>query len=214
MTMNTYPTRCWQWVLAFVALMIGLTLLARNCDAQTVIYDSPIGFVSAEGNELTIGAKNDDADKLRLTQPITEHGGGGGVISFNLHKSLGQVVFGQRQVEMAMIRVEQSSDVRGTFLPKGEFNFFANDGGEQDSNMRRAFSFTWNEVTYLQPGIAAGLAARIAPFLPTSGAGNGTVLSPDGRFMLAMQGDGNLVVYRWDVDHWTATWSIWTGPIQ
>lgn len=198
--------------LLFVALM--LAVLRVDAYAQQTLGDNDRGFAGLEGNEFTVGSKIDDPEKLRLTQPITEHGGGGGVISFNLHTSLNRVTYGSRQTEMAMIRVEQAGDVRGTFSPKGEFNFFANDGGEQDANMRRAFSFTWNEVTYLQPGLAAGLAARIAPYLPAAGTSNGTVLSPDGVWMLAMQSDGNLVVYQWETDHWVAKWSIFTGLIQ
>jgi hypothetical protein len=47
-----------------------------------IIKETDIGFLGFEGNELTVGSKIDDPPKVRVTSPITTHGGGGGVISF------------------------------------------------------------------------------------------------------------------------------------
>lgn len=173
-------------------LLIALLLLPMQAAAQVTLVEDGRGYLGVEGNEATVGSKLDDPSKVRLTSPITDHGGGGGALSFNLHRFLGKA-FGSQQVEMAMIRVEQASDVRGSFSPKAEFNFLLNDGsGGDDAAMTKPLAFTAHNITRLDPGIARDLAARLGPYLATGGS---RFTSPNGVWWLQLQDDGNCVIY-------------------
>lgn len=181
--------------------------------AQSVDHSTDYGFVGFEGNEQTVGSKVDDPAKVRITAPITTHGGGGGVISFNLHKAMGQVVLGGGQTEMAMLRVEQASDVRGTDSPRAEFNFLCNDGGTADANMRKCLAFTYDGITAISPGIAASFRA-----LGTGSGITDTMWAPNGLTFTQQQSDGNFVSYRVAQPFNKgaspcAMWSAWTGFI-
>ena len=153
------------------------------------------GYEGFERNEQTIGSRVDDPPKLRLTSPLTEHGGGGGVISFNKHNA-GSIAMGGQQTEMGMVRVEQSDTVRGDAgNPKAEINFMLNDGsGGGDDAMKKPLSFTWNTVTHIEPALAQSLAAVLSPYM---GGGSGSrIVSPNGRYWFQpAQDDGNLVLY-------------------
>jgi hypothetical protein len=94
-----------------------------------ILEENDRGWVALDGNELVVGSKVDDPPKLRLTQPLTKNGGGGGAISYCFHKIFGRAVSGTETVEMGMLRMEQASDVRGQDNnPKAEMNFLLNDG--------------------------------------------------------------------------------------
>lgn len=162
---------------------------------QVVTADNDRGFNVTEGNEQTVGSKIDDPAKVRLTVPLTEHGGGGGVISFNASREFGKVQFGANQLEMAMLRVEQAEDVRGHVGNlKAEFNFLVNDGlGSDDANMAKALAFTYYGITRISPylandirNIAAGANQFFVP---------GRMVSPGGQYWLQLQSDGNYVIY-------------------
>jgi hypothetical protein len=161
---------------------------------QTVLADTPVGFNGHEGNENSEGSKIDDPAKYRLTTPITEHGGGGGMLSFNASRYFNQVVFGENQLEMAGLRVEQAEDVRGQVGNlKAEFKFLCNDGsGADDAAMRKCLSFTYHGITSISPGILADLRSLIG--------GNGVsaespLTSTAARWWLQVQDDGNYVIY-------------------
>jgi hypothetical protein len=172
--------------------------------ARTVLHDDERGYVIAEGNELTIGSKLDDPPKVRLTSIGTDHGGAGGVVSFNLSRQTG-VCYGSQQTEMAMIRVEQASDVRGDASnSKAEFNFLLNDGGTADADMQKPLAFVWNVIT--------------RNLLSVLGSRPDTMWAPTGRTFTQQQDDGNFVTYS--VDHPfdksanpVALWSAWTGKL-
>lgn len=182
--------------LALVPPALPALHLDTSAFAQQVLADTPIGWAAHEGNEGEFGAKNADPAKVRITTPINEDGGGGGVVSFNANRYFGRINFGGDQLEMAMIRVEQASDVRGQLGNlKGEFNFLLNDGsGQDDAAMRKPLAFTWNQVTRFEPALAASFAAHLAPYLG-SGGGGSRMVSPDGRYWLQLQTDGNYVIY-------------------
>lgn len=170
-----------------------------------IIAESDIGWVGFEGNELTVGSKIDDPAKVRLTAPITEHGGGGGVISFN-YSPAGRAVDGHQQTEVGMIRVEQAEDVRGTSSTKAELNFMLADGGKEDSNMRKPLAFIWCAITKSLLSMFGGSA-------PTD-----TMWAPSGLFFTQQQADGNFVTYEVERPYDKtaspkALWSAWTGPI-
>jgi len=170
--------------------------------SRTVLHDDERGYVVVEGNELTVGSKIDDPPKVRLTSPTYSHGGGGGAVSFN--SSPESISFGDRQTEMAMIRVEQAEDVRGQVAnPKAEINFLLNDGGTTDANMQKPFAFVWNTITQL----------RLAFVERTD-----TMWAPSGLFFTQQQADGNFVTYRITTPfdksaNPKAVWSAWTGFI-
>lgn len=169
--------------------------------ARTVLHEDERGFVVAEGNELTVGSKVDDPPKVRLTSPCFPTGGAGGAVSFNLSRQPG-VCYGSQQTEMGMVRVEQAEDVRGDASnPKAEINFLLNNGGTADINMQKPLAFVWNAITRL--------------LLPLGGSGGSSMRSPNGRWLVQQQDDGNLVQYDMiDPSHPIATWSSWTGPIS
>ena len=151
-----------------------------------IIAENETGFIGFDGNELIIGSKVDDPAKVRLTAPMTEHGGGGGVISFNFHRDFNRAVDGHEQCEMGMIRVEQADDVRGQVgNPKAELNFMLNDGGTQDSNMRKPLAFVWNAITRSLLSLFGGSASD-------------TIWAPGGLYFTQQQDDGVLVKYRVD----------------
>lgn len=166
--------------------------------AKQILFEDERGYLLMDGNELTIGSKIDDPPKIRLTSPGTEHGGAGGVVSFNLSRNTGTICDGHQQTEMAMIRVEQASDVRGQASnPKAEINFLLNDGGTADSNMQKPFAFIWNAITTLK--LALGFGAAQQDFLQA------------GPYRFYLQGDRNLVLYDTSTTPWTAVWSSGTN---
>jgi len=176
-----------------VALLFAL-LLAAPVAAQQVISETGIGYVAFEGNEQTVGSKVDDPAKVRVTVSITEHGGGGGVISFNASRIWGAVQFGGNQTEMAMLRVEQAEDVRGQVgNPKAEFNFLCNVGGTDDAAMRKCLSFTYDGITAISPGIANSIRGIAGGMV--GGTGTSRMASPHNGYWLQLQDDGNYVIY-------------------
>lgn len=167
------------------------------------------GFTGFESNETTIGSLVDDPAKLRLTVHITEHGGGGGVVSFNASRLSGVPILGGNQLEMGYLRVEQSESVRGQIGNlRGEMNIFLNDGsGEDDAAMVRAVAFECDRITKMHPDLARSLAAVLAPYLP-GGAQVFTnkLVSPDGRLELDVQNADapNLALYMDGRAVWSA----------
>lgn len=196
-------------------LLFTLTL-AQPAAAQQILANTDIGWLAHEGNETTDGAKNADPAKFRLTTPINDDGGGGGVVSFNASRIFGQINFGNNQLEMGMLRVEQAEDVRHSSSLKAEFNILLNDGsGESDSAMRKPLAFTWNAVTRFEPALAASFAAHLAPYLPGGAAAAPfKMVSADGHFELTIQNDGNFVTYDlWHKPAACAIWSSFTGKL-
>lgn len=170
---------------------------------MNIIAESDIGWVGFEGNELTIGSKVDDPPKVRLTSPVTEHGGGGGVVSFN-YSPAGHASDGHNQTEIGMIRVEQAEDVRGSSSTKAELNFMLADGGKEDSNMRKPLAFVWNKVTQAM--------------LVLLGARTDTMWAQNGLYFTQQQEDGNFVSYSVTTPfdkgaNPRALWSAWTGKL-
>lgn len=175
-----------------------------------IIAENDIGYLVFDGNELTIGSKVDDPPKLRLTCPNTEHGGGGGVISFNFSRQAGVVCDGHAQNEISMIRAEQAEDVRGDVgNTKAELNFMVDDGRNngQDS-MRKPLAFTCDGYTH----DTLGDRPIIEPLEPVN-VHPSAMWSPRGRFVTQQQDDGNFVTYDTGVNPWKAVWSAWTGKL-
>lgn len=200
-------------------LALVFALSTSTSYAQTVIAETPNGWLAIGGNETTDGAKDADPAKFRLTTPMDETGGGGGVLSFNANRYFGRINFGGDQREMGMIRVEQSDTVRGQVNNlKAEINFMLNDGsGDGDSAMRKPLAFTWNQVTRFEPALAASFAYHIAPYLPggTEQRPPFKMVSEDGHYELTIQSvDGNFVTYDlWHQPAPCAIWSSFTGRL-
>lgn len=170
-----------------------------------IIAENDYGYLLFESNELTIGSKVDDPPKVRLTSPCTEHGGGGGVISFNYSRQAGVVCDGHNQTEVGMIRVEQAEDVRGQVgNTKAEFNFMLGDGSGV-GDVVKPLAFVWNAIT--------------RSLLNLLGGNTDTMWAPSGVFFTQQQSDGNFVTYRVDKPfdkgaNPRALWSAWTGFID
>lgn len=177
------------------------------------LWESLVGWFSAEGNETTTGAKNFDPAKSRLATPISStDGGGGGVWSANRARNPGQVCEGGQQEEMGFMRIEQSESVRGSDSNlRAEFNLFLNDGsGAGDSAMVRAFALECDRITKMHPALLESL--RIWLLLPNGGpeaAAPNKLVSPDGRVELDIQNADalNMTLYLDGV----ALWSVLTG---
>lgn len=165
-----------------------------------IIAENEDGFVGLDGNELIVGSKRFDPPKVRLTAPVNADGGGGGVISFNLSRHAGVVCDGHDQVEMGFVRVEQSEAVRGQVgNPRGEFNILLNAGGEDDAAMQRAGAVECDRVTKPGPAFSNGGGGSPSRFV-----------SPDGRWWLQLQVDGNYVIYdAADPQHPKPMFDLW-----
>ena len=175
--------------------------------AVKLLFEDERGYLLMDGNELTVGSKIDDPPKVRLTSPLTEHGGGGGCISYNASRTEGRVCLGQDQLEMALDRVEQAEDVRGQVGNlKAERNFLLNDGsGAGDNAMRKPFAFIWNAVTRMLLNMAGGSRTD-------------TMWAPGGLTFTQQQEDGNFVTYKVDRPYDKGAnpiplWSAWTGKL-
>lgn len=186
-----------------------LTLAQKQIQRKLSIdSDTDYGYRGFEGNEETIGSHVEDPPKIRLTCVITEHGGGGGVASFNRSRST-NVSMGGSQDEMGYIRVEQSEAVRGDVGNlRSEMNFFLNDGsGADDSAMVRAFAFECDRITKINPGIVNSLRNFIGN---SGGSSSSRMTSPNGRYLLQLQDDGNYVIYdAIDQNHPVAIFDLW-----
>lgn len=170
---------------------------------MTIIAENDIGFLVFDGNELTIGSKIDDPPKLRLTSPLTDHGGGGGVVSFNLSRRAGVVLDGHDQDEIGMVRVEQAEDVRGQLgNHKAEANLLLADGSGV-GDVVKPIAVVWNAVTRLLPAFGAALRTAVleggtvpAPTLAVGDYDGAQFIGSQGLFLYARQTDGHDVVYR------------------
>jgi hypothetical protein len=169
-----------------------------------ILSENDRGYLGFDGNELVVGSKIDDPPKVRLTSPTTEHGGGGGVLSANISRHAGVVCDGHQQIEIGFIRFEQSEAVRGDpSNPRGEYNLLLNVGGEDDSAMQRGLALEADRVTKMNPALG-GLFGN-------SGNPPSRFVSPNGRYWLQMQDDGNFVIY--DVSNPTkpkAIFDLWS----
>lgn len=162
-----------------------------------IIAENDRGYLLFDGNELTIGSKIGDPPKLRLTSPINDDGGGGGVVSYNASRHAGVVCDGHQQTEMAMDRVEQAQDVRGQVGNyKAERNFMVSDAsGDGADGMHKPLAFTYDAVTHNTLGLA-GTAPGGPPMPPALGAFDGAeFIGSNGQFIYARQTDGHDVLY-------------------
>ena len=182
---------------------------------MNVLADTGNGFLIFDGNEESVGSKENDPCKLRLTTPIYPDGGGGGVVSFNASRNPGTIQDGHNQLEMGFLRVEQSESVRGQQGNlRGELNVFLNDGsGEGDAAMVRAFALECDRITKIHPNLVQSLRNVLG--IDGSGPAGSPdhMTSPQGRFQTHQQEDGNFVTYDTSTTPWTAVWSAWTGRI-
>jgi len=166
-----------------------------------IIAENDRGYVGLDGNELIVGSKVFDPPKVRVTCPANEDGGGGGVLSANISRRAGVVCDGHDQVEIGFARFEQSESVRGQpGNPRAEFAVNLNDGsGGADSSMCKPLAFECDRVTRDSIGV--------------SGAGGGSpsrFVSPNGRWWLQIQDDGQYVIYdAIDPAHPKAVFDLW-----
>lgn len=152
-----------------------------------ILSENDRGYVALDGNELIVGSKIVDPPKVRLTSPTDEHGGGGGVLSANISREAGVVCDGHQQLEIGFIRFEQSEAVRGQPMnPRGEYNLLLNVGGEDDAAMQRGMGLEADRVTRINPALLGLFTSSDAP---------SRFVSPNGRYWLQVQDDGNVVVY-------------------
>jgi len=165
-----------------------------------IIAENDRGYVGLDGNELFVGSKVFDPPKVRLTAPANEDGGGGGVISANISRQAGVVCDGHQQVEIGFARFEQSESVRGQASnPRAEFAVNLNDGsGGGDSSMCKPLAFECDHVTRDSIGVSG------------TGGSPSRFVSPNGRWWLQIQDDGNFVIYdSADPNHPKATFDLW-----
>lgn len=171
--------------------------------------ETPTGFALFDGNEFSIGSKEDDPSKVRVTAPTTAHGGGGGVYSFSRSREAGVPQTGHQQEEMGFIRVEQSEAVRGDPTNnRAELNIFLNRGGTEDEDMVRAIAIECDRVTQINPD----LLSSFQQLLNTGGPSGwpSRMASPNNRYWLQLQDDGNFVIYdALDPAHVKPTFDLW-----
>lgn len=173
-------------------LVCAALLLAAPVSAQT-LADNSEGRIRVAGNELLIDAKNLDAAAIRLGAPEAQ--GGLGKISFD-------ALAGSRK-EMVLFIGAQSPGRGGEF----SLNLLRPGGSSTDANM----------VKVLWGNHEQGIHFTLPIFAPNLGGGSGGlqdyIASPDGRFRLYMQGDGNVVRYEIVETTLCPRWSEFTGTI-
>lgn len=170
-----------------------------------ILAENEVGFVGLDGNELIVGSKIDDPPKLRLTAPMTDHGGGGGVVSFSRSRRAGVVVDGHEQDEMGFVRIEQSESVRGDPNNlRSEFNILLHTGDSGD-DVHRGIALETDCITKINPGLAADFGIGSG-----DGASSSRFESPNGRYWVQMQNDGNFVIYdALDPAHPKVLFDLW-----
>lgn len=157
-----------------------------------IIAENDRGYIGLDGNEFIVGSKIVDPPKVRLTSPANESGGGGGVLSANISRREGVACDGHQQVEIGFLRFEQSEAVRGDpGNPRGEYNVLLNVGGEDDAAMQRGLAYEADRVTQINPALAASLSSAMGG----AGGSPSRFVSPNGRWWMQMQDDGNFVIY-------------------
>ena len=173
-----------------------------------MIAENDKGYVALDGNELIVGSKIVDPPKVRVTSPTDERGGGGGVFSANISRRAGVPCDGHQQVEIGFLRFEQSEAVRGQPMnPRAEYNVLLNVGGEDDAAMQRGLAFEADRITQINPALLSSLASRMGS---TTGDAPSRFVSPNGRWWLQMQDDGNFVIYdAADPSKPKATFDLW-----
>ncbi len=167
----------------------------------TVQQDDDRGFELFDGNEKTVGSKINDPAKSRLTTPIVSTGGGGGAVSFNASRNVGEVQDGHQQDEMAMIRCEQDDRVRGDV---GNRQAEVNLQLFHDADMVKPIRFLWDGIILdenyrrslrEQLGLDAVPSPSPSPLLADDYDGT-EFAGSEGRFRYARQTDGHDVLYN------------------
>ena len=161
---------------------------------MAILAETSNGQLRIQGNEVIIDAKDDDASKFRVGSR------NGGAYSFD---QITEVAEGNRRNEVIVITGGR------TQAGGGELGISIWDGSEpiSDFGQKKVAEFRHNEIEFKVPirGLTAGPSNELR--------------SPNGRFVLAIQDDGNLVVYDTDSDQnpttpwWSAVWSWVTGRL-
>lgn len=163
---------------------------------MSILAETQNGQLRIQGNEVIVDAKDDDASKFRVG---SRNGGG---YSFD---QITEVSEGNRRNEIIVLtggRTQQGG---------GELGFNIWNGVEpiSDAGQIKVAEFRHNEIEFKVPlrGIQFSTSAS-------------QLRSPNGKYALAIQDDGNLVVYDTDKDNnpstrwWEPIWSWFTGKIE
>lgn len=169
---------------------------------MSTLAETSNGQLRIQGNEIIIDAKDADASKFRVgSRHVPGQSGGGGGISFDL---IDRVEEGSPRKEVIVL-------VGGFNGKEGELGICVWNGKEPfgDATQIKVMEIRGSEIEFKVP--VKGL--RVA------GGNNQTLVSPNGKYVAAIQDDGNLVVYDTDPDNnpstpwWSAVWSWFTGKI-
>lgn len=167
-----------------------------------ILSENDRGYLAFEGNELTVGSKIPDVPKVRVTAPASPDGAAGGAFSANISRQADMVCDGHQQIEIGFIQIKQAESVRGDlFNPRGEYGLLLNVGGEDDAAMQRGLALEADRILTVNPGLLALFGGGEAP---------SRFVSPNGRYWLQMQDDGQLVIYdSSNPQHPKATFDLW-----
>jgi hypothetical protein len=148
----------------------------------TVLADNERGRITVEGNEVLATSKIPDAAKFRVRAPrVPGESGGGGAISFDAQDDQDG-----RWKEVQLI----TGAMNGARGGEGKLIVLAEGGIIDDAHQRTIIEWDSNKVEFKVPISAPNLNGG-----GTSAPATDMLKSADGRMVLALQMDGNMVLY-------------------
>lgn len=149
-----------------------------------ILDDNDRGRVTIEGNEVLATSKIPDAAKFRVRAPyVPGESGGGGAFSFDVLDDDG------RWKEVQLI----TGAMTGAKGGEGKLIVLMEGGVIDDAHQKTIIEWDSNKVEFKVPILAPNLGGG-GGGVPATGA-PALLQSANGRMVLALQDDGNLVLY-------------------
>ena len=195
------------------ASVVALVLWSSPAYAQVVLHTLDHALVVAFANEWALVQKG-TAEPGQPTTPTWNDPVKVRVGSFAPTGYYGAIsgdrLFGDKdrpsRHEKTLIAFKEDNEFSGEARrPMIQFQVQRTVDTYKDADMRKALSLTGDYALFHVPVYAPNLSGGGGP-APTA---SDRLISPQGRFVTAMQEDGNLVIYDTATQPWTALW--WTG---